>query len=49
MHGVETFRLAQTQMQHFHRAQLEAGVSDSLNDVTGMARAHRVRLDDREC
>ena len=49
MYGIETFCFSQTHVQRLHRAQLETGVVDSLNDVTRVARAHCVGLDDSKC
>ena len=49
MDGVEAFRFAQAHMQSLQSAQFEAGISDALDDVTGVARAERVRLDNAKC
>jgi hypothetical protein len=49
MHRVETFRFPQAHMQQFHCPQLEAGIVDSLNDVTRVTRAYRVGFDNSEC
>lgn len=49
MNGVETFGFSQTHVERFHRAQLETGVIDSLDNVTRVTGAYRVGLDDSKC
>jgi hypothetical protein len=49
MYSIKAFRFATSQVQRLHRAQFEASVINSLNDVAAVSRAHRVGFDDCEC
>jgi hypothetical protein len=46
MYCIESFGFGQGHVQALQPPQFESGIIDPLNDVTCVAGAHRIRLDD---
>ena len=49
MDRVKAFRLLQSQVQCFHRPEIETIIVDSLDNAACVSRGYCVRLDNSEC